>query len=219
MGNQIPKLNQLILPTHLITNIKSLFGILENQQEAIRGAQLAQINHIDDAFLFVENGRVKDYGPMSECPELNVQHIDATGKFVLPSWCDSHTHLVFAASREKEFVDRIHGLSYEEIANRGGGILNSARKLRDTPEEILLEQAYSRLLEVQSYGTGAIEIKSGYGLSTESELKMLRVIRELKKLSPVSIKSTFLGAHALPLEYKQDSRELLTGLLIYLSSK
>ena len=94
MGNQIPKLNQLILPTHLITNIKSLFGILENQQEAIRGAQLAQINHIDDAFLFVENGRVKDYGPMSECPELNVQHIDATGKFVLPSWCDSHTHLV-----------------------------------------------------------------------------------------------------------------------------
>ena len=141
---------------------------------------------------------------MDNCPELNVQHIDATGRMLLPCWCDSHTHLVFAASREAEFVDRIRGLSYQEIARRGGGILNSAQKLRETPEELLLEQTHERLLEVQSYGTGLIEIKSGYGLDTESELKMLSVIRRLKALSPVTIKATFLGAHALPPEFNDN---------------
>ena len=159
---------------------------------------------IDNAFLLIENGQISDFGAMKDCPENADEIIDATGKMVFPCWCDSHTHLVFAANREGEFVDRIKGLTYQEIAQRGGGILNSAQRLRDTPEEILLENAHVRLQEVVQQGTGAIEIKSGYGLTLISELKMLRVIRQLKEMSDVTIKATFLGAHALPPEFKED---------------
>lgn len=165
---------------------------------------MAELPVIDDAFLLIENERIAGFGPMSEAPERADTLIDASGRMVFPSWCDSHTHLVFAGSRETEFVDRIQGLTYEEIARRGGGILNSARRLNDTPEEVLLEQALGRLQEVQGYGTGAIEIKSGYGLSVEGELKMLRVIRELKKHTKMAIKATFLGAHALPPAYREN---------------
>jgi len=141
---------------------------------------------------------------MKNCPANVGETVDARGKMVFPCWCDSHTHLVFAATREGEFVDRIKGLTYQEIAQRGGGILNSARHLRDTPEEVLLEDAYARLQEVIRQGTGAIEIKSGYGLTLESELKMLRVIRQLKGMTDATIKATFLGAHALPPEFKEN---------------
>jgi len=159
---------------------------------------------IDNAWLLIEKNKIADFGKMENCPERNDEVIDASGKMVFPSWCDSHTHLVFAGSREGEFRDRIEGLSYEEIARRGGGILNSAKRLRGTPEEELLEQAWNRMEEVKSFGTGVIEIKSGYGLTVESELKMLRVIRKLKAISPLKIKATFLGAHALPPEFKDD---------------
>lgn len=165
---------------------------------------MGELPVIDDAFLLIEKERIAGFGPMSGAPERADTLIDASGRMVFPSWCDSHTHLVFAGSRETEFVDRIRGLSYEEIARRGGGILNSARRLNDTPEEVLLEQALARLQEVQGYGTGAIEIKSGYGLSVEGELKMLRVIRELKKHTKMAIKATFLGAHALPPVYREN---------------
>jgi imidazolonepropionase len=161
---------------------------------------------IDGAFLLIEGERIKDFGPMNRCPERADEEIDAEARFVLPCWCDSHTHIVFAGSREQEFVDRIKGLTYEEIARRGGGILNSARRLRETPEEELLEQAYGRLQEIRGYGTGAVEIKSGYGLTVESELKMLRVIRQLKQMSGMAVKATFLGAHALPPEFR-DNRQ------------
>ena len=159
---------------------------------------------LENAYLWVEDGKIKDFGSMDHCPAVNVKQVDVSDRMVLPAWCDSHTHLVFAASRENEFVDRIHGLSYETIAKKGGGILNSAKKLRATPESVLLEQALIRLEEVQTSGTGAIEIKSGYGLDMESELKMLRVIRSLKAQSKMTIKANFLGAHALPMAYKEN---------------
>lgn len=183
----------------LIRNIKSL---VQASPTLVKGAAMAQLPLIENAFLLADAGRIQDIGPMARCPERADTIIDVTGRFVLPSWCDSHTHLVFAASREEEFVDRIKGLSYEEIAKRGGGILNSARKMQDAPEETLLEAAWQRLQEVIGLGTGAIEIKSGYGLTLESELKMLRVIQSLKKRSPIPIKATFLGAHAIPEAYK-----------------
>lgn len=193
------------MSTILFTNIKCLAGIDTGQQvKPLRGKALDNIQTLDNAWLFVENGLIADFGSMQNCPQLNVPQVDLTDRTLLPCWVDSHTHLVFAASREKEFVDRINGLSYEEIAKRGGGILNSAQKLRQTPESLLLEQAQARLEEVQSYGTGAIEIKSGYGLDLESELKMLRVIRTLKENNSIPIKATFLGAHALPPEYKSN---------------
>jgi imidazolonepropionase len=154
--------------------------------------------------LLLENEKIAGFGPMSECPDRADEVIDATGRLVLPSWCDSHTHIVFAATREEEFVDRIRGLSYEEIAERGGGILNSARKLQAATEDELFGSAWQRLMEVIGMGTGAIEIKSGYGLTVESELKMLRVVRRLKEKSPIPVKATFLGAHAIPAEYKQN---------------
>ncbi len=157
-----------------------------------------------DAFLLIEKNRIADFGNMVDCPQRADLIIDASDKFVLPAWCDSHSHLVFAGTREQEFVDRINGLSYQEIAKKGGGILNSARKLQGIDFEELLEMAYQRLEEVQNFGTGAIEIKSGYGLTLESEIKILKVIQRLKEISPLQIKSTFLGAHALPLEYKND---------------
>lgn len=178
-----------------------------------KGADMAVVPAIQDAYLLIEDGRIAAFGPMSECPARADIQIDARGGWVLPCWCDSHTHLVFAGTREGEFVDRINGLTYEQIAQRGGGILNSAKRLRDTPEEILLEQAYHRLKEVQRSGTGAIEIKSGYGLSLEAELKMLRVIRALSQLTDMPVKATFLGAHALPPEYKEN-REGYIDLII-----
>lgn len=164
---------------------------------------MADLPAINDAFLLLENDSIAAFGPMAQCPERADEVIDASGRFVFPSWCDSHTHIVFAASREEEFVDRIRGLSYEEIARRGGGILNSARRLQAASEEELYIGARERLLEVIRHGTGAIEIKSGYGLTLDSELKMLRVIRRLKAESPIPIKASFLGAHAVPLEYKE----------------
>jgi imidazolonepropionase len=166
---------------------------------------MADIPCIENAWLLVAKGLIHSYGPMADMPEMHADEtIDATGKFVLPAWCDSHTHLVFAAPRDQEFVDRIKGLSYEEIARRGGGILNSAKRLNETSEEELYEQSMVRLRQVMTQGTGAIEIKSGYGLNTEAELKMLRVIRKLKENSSIPVKASFLAAHAYPIEYKEN---------------
>lgn len=189
------------MPSILIHNIQSLVQIT-NPENALSGAAMQSLEKLDNAWILLENQLIKDFGTTDKCPDRADQIIDAHGGMVFPSWCDSHTHLVYAGSREGEFVDRIHGLTYEEIARRGGGILNSAKKLQNTPEAVLYDQAWQRLQEVQSYGTGAIEIKSGYGLSKEGELKMLRVIRKLKENSSLQIKATFLGAHALPLAYK-----------------
>lgn len=196
----------------LIQNIKSLVQITE-PNTPIKGKNMRALQTIEDAWLLIEGEQIKDFGTMEHGPDKAEQVIDASGKMVFPSWCDSHTHLVFAGSREGEFEDRINGLSYEEIARRGGGILNSASRLQDTSEADLLEQAKVRLEEVKSYGTGAIEIKSGYGLSTDAELKMLRVIRSLKASADLTIKSTFLGAHALPIAYKEN-RQAYIRLLI-----
>jgi imidazolonepropionase len=193
--------------TTLITNIQSLVNVRE-ENKLVRGNKLAVLPIIENAFLLIEDGIIADYGAMYEL-ELKIPHlpkntIDATGKFVLPCWCDSHTHLVFAASREEEFIDKIKGISYAEIAAKGGGILNSAKKLNDAGEDELFLSAWKRLEEVSKLGTGAIEIKSGYGLTVEGELKMLRVIQRLKEKSNLSIKSTFLGAHTFPVEYKEN---------------
>ena len=190
------------MPNLLIRNIKTLVQAEMEPRALAQGADMAQLPLLHDAYLLLEHDRIAAFGPMADCPERADALLDATGRLVFPSWCDSHTHLVFAATREEEFVDRIRGLSYEEIARRGGGILNSARRLRETSEDALFEGAWQRLREVIGYGTGAIEIKSGYGLSLDSELKMLRVIRRLKAVSPIPIKATFLGAHAIPTEYK-----------------
>jgi imidazolonepropionase len=170
---------------------------------------MAELPVLENAWLLVENGRIADYGTMENCPAFDGEKIDCTGRFVFPSYVDSHTHLVFAGSREAEFVLRIKGATYEEIAQAGGGILNSAKRMQDAGEVYLLENAHRRLKEIISTGTGAVEIKSGYGLSTEAELKMLRVIRQLKEISPIPIKSTFLGAHAFPLQYKENRAEYI----------
>lgn len=192
----------------LIKNIKGLVGATETPKPFLRGADLNDLPIIENAFLAIEDGRIAHYGPMETWGGIldwrDLEIIDAEGRFVLPAWCDSHTHLVFAASRELEFEDRIRGLSYEEIANRGGGILNSASRLADMSEDDLYEQALTRLDKAMLSGTGAIEIKSGYGLSTEAEIKMLSVIARLKKESDLKIKSTFLGAHAFPLDYREN---------------
>jgi imidazolonepropionase len=192
----------------LIKNIGILAGILENTSAPIRGSALKSLNEIKNAFVFIKDDRIADYGCMRELPSDYAAdiHLDASGRIVLPSWCDSHTHIVYASSREQEFVDRINGLSYQEIAQRGGGILNSATKLRNASEEELLEGALKRLDEILAMGTGAVEIKSGYGLDVKSELKMLRVIRKLDKKHPIKVRSTFLGAHALPSEFKNDKK-------------
>lgn len=174
----------------------------------LRGAALAELPFIENAFILIEDGIIADYGAMYDLewklPSLPKDIINAEGQMVLPCWCDSHTHLVFAGSRENEFVDKIHGLSYADIAARGGGILNSAMRLNETNEAILYNEALKRLTEVSQLGTGAIEIKSGYGLSVEGELKMLRVIKKLKQQSTLIIKSTFLAAHTYPPEYKDN---------------
>ncbi len=199
----------------LIKNIKTLFQVDDtiNPRSCVKGEDLSVLPSIDNAFLLIEGERIKDFGKMEDCPELNSEEVDATGRMVLPTWCDSHTHLVFAGSREGEFEDRIKGLSYQEIAQKGGGILNSAKRLQTTSEKDLLEQARLRLQEVIGFGTGAIEIKSGYGLTLESELKILRVISQLKEESDVAIKATFLGAHAIPSEFK-NHREGYMNLIL-----
>lgn len=189
----------------LLTNIKELLQVRATPISKVSGAEMAELPTIKNAYLLIENDIIKDFGSMDQLPEIKPdKKIDCTGRIVLPTWCDSHTHLVYAGNREQEFVDRINGLSYEEIANRGGGILNSAKKLNETSEEEIYNQSKVRLEEVMQQGTGAIEIKSGYGLTVEGEIKMLRVIQRLKKEYPVAIKATFLGAHAFPTEYKEN---------------
>ena len=192
--------------TTVITNIKQLVGV-RKENKLLRGKELAELPYLENAYIVVENGIIAEYGNMEQIPNSKspiTNSIDASGQFILPCWCDSHTHLVFAATREEEFVDKIKGLSYSEIAAKGGGILNSARKLNAMSEGELFNLAWKRLNEVSKLGTGAIEIKSGYGLSVEGELKILRVIKKLQEKSNFIIKSTFLGAHTYPLEYKEN---------------
>lgn len=201
----------------LIVRIKELFQIRETSVLKIAGEAMANVPSLQNAWLLIRDGLIHDFGPMDQVPETQAEVFDADDSYVLPAWCDSHTHLVFAGSREHEFVDKINGLSYEEIAKRGGGILNSANRLNDASEEALYNSAQNRLKEVMHFGTGAIEIKSGYGLSFEGEMKMLRVIDQLKKSSLVTIKSTFLGAHAIPESYKNNRvgyMDLLIGKLL-----
>ena len=175
---------------------------------------MSELNIMEDAYLLSENGVITHFGPDKDCPyDRANKTIDCTGRFVMPAFCDSHTHLVFAAWRENEFVDRIKGLTYEEIAKRGGGILNSAARVQAATEEELFESATGRLTEVIAMGTGAIEMKSGYGLTIESEIKILRVIRRLKELNWIPVKSTFLGAHAVPVEYKNNRDEYIRILI------
>jgi len=191
----------------LLINIKELLQVRETSVDKLSGSEMATLPTIKNAFLLIENDFIKDFGPMENCPPTeNLNVLDANGKMVLPTWCDSHTHIVYAGNREQEFVDRINGLTYEEIANRGGGILSSAKKLHETSEDDIYEQSKIRLEEVMQLGTGAVEIKSGYGLSVEDELKMLRVIKKLKNNYPIAIKATFLGAHAFPTEYKDNHK-------------
>ncbi len=197
----------------LIKNIKTLVGILPQGVLRLCGNEMNTLNTLDNAYLMVEDGLIKEFGKMEQCPDYKGETIDASGKMVFPSFCDSHTHIVFAGSREGEFLDKINGLSYEEIAKRGGGILNSARLLHETSEDELYRQALRRLKMVIGFGTGAIEIKSGYGLSTEDELKMLRVIKRLSQATPATVKATFLGAHAFPQEYKNGREDEYIDLL------
>lgn len=200
----------------LIHHIKELIQTEEATREKVCGKEMSKLSTIKDAWLYISNGYIESFGSMkdlqgSEYSALatnnGVKQIDASGKMVFPSFCDSHTHIVYDGSREIEYIDKIRGLSYEEIAKRGGGILNSARKMKLASEGQLIDQALERLEEIKMMGTGAVEIKSGYGLTTETELKMLRVIRRLKELSPLTIKSTFLGAHAVPADYKGKQSE------------
>jgi len=193
----------------LIKNIRCLVQTEENPVLKICGKEMSDLNTVSDAFLLMSNGKIEDFGRMDDLnagtvslPGSGYEEIDATGRLVFPSFCDPHTHLVFAGSREKEFTDKIRGLSYEEIAKRGGGILNSARLLRKTSEDELFEQSAVRVNEIISQGTGAVEIKSGYGLTTADEIKMLRVIRRIRETFDIEVRSTFLGAHAVPDEYR-----------------
>ncbi|TDW49057.1 imidazolonepropionase [Flavobacterium sp. 270] len=204
--------------TTLIINIQELLQVRETSVSKVSGAEMAILPTIKNAFLLIKDNLIADFGEMKNLPEIKADKvIDATGKVVLPSWCDSHTHIVYAGNREQEFVDRINGLSYEEIANRGGGILNSAKKLNETSEDEIYEQSKVRLEEVMRLGTGAVEIKSGYGLTVEGELKMLRVIQKLASNYPITIKATFLGAHAFPSHYKENKNgyidEIITKML------
>lgn len=197
----------------LIKNIKKLVQTESEIRLKVSGKDMANIGSIDNAWLLIDDDKITGFGKMQELQLENLsldrkdKIIDASGKLVFPSFVDSHTHLVYAGSREIEYIDKIKGLSYEEIAKRGGGILNSAKRLRAASEEELYQDAKKRIEEIIRQGTGAVEIKSGYGLNTESELKMLRVIKRLKESMPVSIKSTFLGAHAVPVEYKGKQTE------------
>jgi imidazolonepropionase len=198
----------------LIKNIKGLVQVEDDPKLRVCGKEMSLIDTVSDAYLYLERDLISDFGPMrfldSNPGKIDLLRdivIDASGKFVFPSFCDSHTHLVYAGSREGEFTDKIRGLSYEEIARRGGGILNSAMKLNETSEDELFNQSMVRINEIISQGTGAVEIKSGYGLSPESELKMLRVIRRIRENAPLEVKATFLGAHAVPHEYSGRKHE------------
>lgn len=192
----------------LIFNIKKLVQVEDQPRMLVAGKDMANLPAIDNAFLLLNGEYIEDFGPMEKLDKLRREGlqvekgIDATGRMVFPSFCDSHTHLVYAGSREIEYVDKIRGLSYEEIAKRGGGILNSSVLLHNTGEEELYMEAMERIGEIINLGTGAVEIKSGYGLSVEDEIKMLRVIQRIRETSPILVKSTFLGAHAVPAEYK-----------------
>ncbi len=198
----------------IFKNIKQLVQVREETLNPLKGSEMKELPVIDNAWLLVEDGKIADFGKMQDLPTFEGgTEVDASGKFLLPGWIDSHTHLVYAGNREQEFIDRINGFTYEEIAEKGGGILNSAKKLQETPEDDLYLQSAKRLEEVMKMGTTAIEIKSGYGLTTEAELKMLRVIRKLKDNYDLPIKATFLGAHAIPPEYKDD-RDGYLDLLI-----
>lgn len=193
--------------TTLITNIKELLQIRETGITKVSGAEMAILPTIKNAYLLIKDNLIAGFGSMENLSETEADTlIDATGKMVLPTWCDSHTHIVYAGNREQEFVDRINGMTYEEIANRGGGILNSAKKLNESSEEEIYSQSKERLEEVMRLGTGAVEIKSGYGLTLDGELKILRVIQQLSQHYPITIKATFLGAHAFPLEYKENRK-------------
>lgn len=211
----------------LFINIKELVGVQEVSALKV-GKEMDELNGIKDAFLYVKDGKIAQYGAMEQMPqELKDMAenavlqsgvvVDATGKFIMPAFCDSHTHLVYAGSREQEFTDKIKGLSYQEIARRGGGILNSAKLLSETSEDALYNSALARAKEIISQGTGAVEIKSGYGLTPQDELKMLRVIARLKETTPLTVKSTFLGAHAFPAKYAQDHNgyveEIITEMI------
>ncbi|MFT6336065.1 MAG: imidazolonepropionase [Saprospiraceae bacterium] len=198
----------------LIKNIKQLIQVREPGIRFLSGSEMKTLPTIEDAFLVIDDGKIDSYGAMKDCPsDFNGEIIDATGKMILPTWCDSHTHIVYAGNREGEFVDRINGKTYKEIADNGGGILNSAKKLQATSEEDLYEQSRKRLEEVIQMGTGAVEIKSGYGLTKDAELKMLRVIKKLNAGYNLPIKATFLGAHAVPKEYKDDKAGYLNMLI------
>ncbi len=192
----------------LIKNIGTIVGIDESGRDRVCGADMAEIGTLDNGWLLAEDGVIADYGEMGRCPAMSgVEVLDAGGGMLFPSFCDSHTHLVYAGSREQEFLDKINGLSYEEIAKRGGGILNSADRLHATSEDELYRQAMERIDEIIAMGTGLVEIKSGYGLSTEDELKMLRVIRRIRRDSPIAVRSTFLGAHAVARSYAGRQQE------------
>ncbi|WP_372768596.1 imidazolonepropionase [Lutibacter sp.] len=200
--------------TTLITNIKELLQVENVPKKMICGKEMKILPTIKNAFLLIEDTIIKDFGKMENLPKINAKKIiDAKGKTVLPTWCDSHSHIVYAGNREQEFIDRINGLSYEEIANNGGGILNSALKLQQTSEQELYKQSAKRIEEVMKLGTGAVEIKSGYGLTKEAELKILRVIKRLNENYPITIKSTFLAAHALPSEFKNNKSEYLDKVI------
>ena len=211
----------------LFINIKELVGVQETSTLKV-GAEMDNLNGIKDAFLYVKDGKIAGYGAMEQMPQelkdmadssvlQSGEVVDASGKFIMPAFCDSHTHLVYAGSREQEFTDKIKGLSYQEIARRGGGILNSAKLLSETSEDALYQSALARAREIISQGTGAVEIKSGYGLTPQDELKMLRVVARLKETTPLTVKATFLGAHAFPAKYAQDHNgyveEIITEMI------
>lgn len=195
--------------TLLVENIAKLVQIeTDTLRPWIAGKQMQTLTCLEDAYLWIENGKIKQWGKMSDAPQSGIDtRVDARGGMVFPSFCDSHTHLVYAGSREIEYIDKIRGLSYEEIAKRGGGINNSAARLHAATEEELYASAMERINEILHYGTGAVEIKSGYGLTTEDELKMLRVIRRIRETSPLTVRANFLGAHAVPLAYKGKQTE------------
>jgi len=200
--------------TTIFKNIKALIQIRERDQLYVSGADMNLLPILENAFLVIKNGLILSYGKMENCPEsVYDQVIDATEKMIMPAWCDSHTHIVYAGHREGEFVDRINGLTYEEIADRGGGIVHSAALLQYTSEEDLYTQSIQRINDVIKMGTGALEIKSGYGLNLSGELKMLRVIKRIKEECPILVKATFLGAHALPADYKNDKKEYIRILI------
>ena len=198
----------------LIENINCLVQTEDDPQRFVAGRQMALLNTVKEAYLFIKDGYISDFGSMAGLDKKNLNHsgvefeiLDASGRFVFPSFCDPHTHLVYAGSREQEFTDKIRGLSYEEIARRGGGILNSAKLLHETSEDDLFNQSLNRVNEIIGLGTGAVEIKSGYGLNTGDEIRMLKVIKRIKEQTPIEVKATFLGAHAIPAAYAENRND------------